>query len=76
MLKKLAATGVLGFAVTGALMLSSSPASADVNDEVLTGNVINVPVKVNAPIVVCGNNIVAVGHILAGCQGTNGGSGY
>jgi hypothetical protein len=54
-LKRLTATGVLAFAVTGAVMAAAAPANADAHNvgggNVLSGN------QVIAPITVCGNAV-------------------
>ncbi|GAA4077605.1 MULTISPECIES: chaplin family protein [Actinomadura] len=74
MLKKLAATGVLGFAVTGAALIAAAPANADIVTSgaggVLSGN--QIPVTANVPVNVCGNStqvLTAVGLAGAGCKG-------
>ncbi|MFD0685841.1 chaplin family protein [Actinomadura fibrosa] len=70
MIKKLAATGILGFAVTGAI-LSAAPANADIGTSgaagVLSGNQAVAPASV--PLSVCGNAVAVVGQTGAGCQG-------
>jgi ChpA-C len=71
-LKKLAATGVVGFATAGVLM-TSSPAFAGGDNVtsgdggVLSGNQVIAPISI--PIDVCGNAIAILGIAGAGCQG-------
>ncbi|GLZ15369.1 hypothetical protein Acsp04_56040 [Actinomadura sp. NBRC 104425] len=74
MLKKLAATGVLGFAVSGAALMAAAPANADIVTSgaggVLSGN--QIPVTVNVPVNVCGNStqvINVIGFAGAKCKG-------
>ncbi|GAA4132016.1 chaplin family protein [Actinomadura keratinilytica] len=74
MLKKLAATGVLGFAVSGAALLAAAPAHADIVTSgvggVLSGN--QIPVTANVPVSACGNSVqalTALGLAGAGCTG-------
>ncbi|WP_433329770.1 chaplin family protein [Spirillospora sp. CA-294931] len=72
MLKKLAATGILGFAVAGSV-LAAAPANADINTtssgngSVLGGNQVVAPISV--PINICGNAIAVLGVAGAGCKG-------
>jgi hypothetical protein len=73
-LKKLAATGVLTFAISGAVMAAAGAASADADtvnhDSAVSGNQVIAPINVQAP--VCGNAIQAVAVIsdaAAGCDG-------
>jgi ChpA-C len=70
MLKKLAATGVVATAATGAMMFSA-PAYAGVytsgDGSVLSGNQVIVPISV--PVNVCGNAVAVVGVAGAGCKG-------
>jgi hypothetical protein len=70
MLKKLAATGVVVTAATGAMMFSA-PAYADVNTSgdggVLSGGQIVAPITI--PINVCGNAVAVIGTAFAGCKG-------
>ncbi|WP_067481112.1 chaplin [Actinomadura hibisca] len=70
MLKKLAATGVLAFAVTGSV-LAAAPANADIHTDgshgVLSGNQIIAPISI--PINVCGNSVAVLGIAGSGCQG-------
>ncbi|MGK5551144.1 chaplin [Actinomadura kijaniata] len=70
MLKKLAATGVLAFAVAGSV-LAAAPANADIETDgshgVLSGNQIVAPISV--PVNVCGNAIAVLGIAGAGCKG-------
>lgn len=74
MLKKLAATGLLTFAVSGAVMAAAGAASADAhsvnNDSVLSGNQVDAPI--NAPATVCGNSVQVIAVLsdaVAGCDG-------
>ncbi|GLZ06351.1 hypothetical protein Acsp03_38170 [Actinomadura sp. NBRC 104412] len=72
MLKKLTATGVLAFAVTGAAMAAAAPAGAETTDNgvnVLSGNQVIAPVTVVTT--VCGNAVNAVA-LLSGAVGTCG----
>ncbi|WP_395107524.1 chaplin family protein [Actinomadura sp. SCN-SB] len=72
MLKKLTATGVLAFAVTGAAMAAAAPANAGTGNNgvnVLSGNQVIAPVTVVTT--VCGNAINAV-TVLSGAVGTCG----
>lgn len=70
MLKKLAATGVVATAATGALMFST-PAYAGAHTSgdgsVLSGNQVIVPIFI--PINVCGNAVAVIGIADAGCKG-------
>ena len=70
MIKKLAATGILGVAVTGSI-LSAAPANADIetsgNSGVLSGNQVVAPISV--PVNVCGNAVAVLGNAGAGCKG-------
>ncbi|MFC6879719.1 MULTISPECIES: chaplin family protein [Actinomadura] len=70
MLKKLAVTGILGFAVTGSV-LAAAPANADIHTDgsggVISGNQIFAPISV--PVDVCGNAIAVIGTAGAGCHG-------
>ncbi|MFC5753871.1 hypothetical protein [Actinomadura rugatobispora] len=64
MLKKLAATGVLGFAITGALMTAAGPASADAythggHGTVLSGN----QILSGNDIKICGNSTQVISVI-------------
>lgn len=74
MLKKLAVTGIVGFAAAG-IMLAGGPAGADVDDisnhgsGILSGNQVIVPVSVAAN--VCGNNIPVV-NILSKSEANSG----
>lgn len=81
MIKKLAATGILGFAVAGAV-LTAAPAGADTGGitsgagGVLSGNQVFVPISI--PVNVCGNAVAVIGIANAGCKGgahTGGGHG-
>jgi hypothetical protein len=78
-LKKLAATGVLAFAVTGSI-LAAAPANADIHTSgaggVLSGNQVVAPISI--PISVCGNAVAVLGIAGAGCKGgaSVGGSGH
>jgi len=69
-LKKLAATGVLAFAVTGSV-LAAAPANADIHTSgaggVLSGNQVVAPISI--PISVCGNAVAVLGIAGAGCKG-------
>jgi hypothetical protein len=73
-LKKLAATGVLTFAVSGAIMAAAGAASADAyttnNDSVVSGNQVSVPVSV--PASVCGNNVQVIAVLTDGSAGCHG----
>ncbi len=83
MLKKLAATGVLGFAIT-ATALAAAPAAfagghgnghdgpfsgnkTSGNFSILGGNQVIAPIHV--PVNVCGNAVVVIGVAGAGCEG-------
>ncbi|MFC9971407.1 chaplin [Spirillospora sp. NPDC127200] len=70
MLKKLAATGVLAFAVTGSV-LAAAPAGADIVTDgshgVLSGNQVVAPISI--PINVCGNSVAVLGIAGSGCKG-------
>jgi hypothetical protein len=71
-LKKLAATGVLGFAITGAIMTAAAPASADAythggQGTVLSGN----QILSGNDVKVCGNStqvIAVIAGALAQCD--------
>ncbi|MEW2356360.1 chaplin [Spirillospora sp. NPDC029432] len=76
MLKKIAATGLLTFAVSGAIMTAAGAASADThthnNDSAVSGNQVVAPVTV--PATVCGNAVQVIAVLsdaAAGCEGTN-----
>ncbi|MEU5876915.1 chaplin [Spirillospora sp. NPDC047279] len=70
MIKKLAATGVLSFAVAGSV-LAAAPAQADIHTSgaggVLSGNQVVAPISI--PINVCGNAVAVLGIAGAGCKG-------
>ena len=70
MLRKIAATGIVAAAATGALMMAA-PAQADDytrgDHSILGGNQIFVPVSV--PVNVCGNSIAVIGFAFSGCEG-------
>ncbi|GAA2134281.1 chaplin family protein [Actinomadura napierensis] len=83
MFKKLAATGILGFAVAGSV-LAAAPAYAgghghghghgqfngnqtSGNGSILGGNQVNAPISI--PIDVCGNAVAVIGIAGAGCKG-------
>ncbi|MFI0352344.1 chaplin family protein [Actinomadura sp. 9N407] len=74
MLKKLAATGVLTFAVSGAIMAAAGAASADAyttnDNSAVSGNQVIAPVSV--PVTACGNNVQVIAVLSdsgAGCEG-------
>lgn len=70
MIKKLAATGILGVAVTGSI-LSAAPANADIETSgkggVLSGNQVVAPISI--PVNVCGNAVAVLGNAGASCKG-------
>ncbi|HEY8481432.1 MAG TPA: chaplin family protein [Spirillospora sp.] len=78
MIKKLAATGILGFAVT-ASALSAAPAYAggydgEASHNTTAGNVgvlngTQVIAPISAAVDVCGNAVAVVGFAGAGCKG-------
>ncbi|MBE1532939.1 chaplin family protein [Actinomadura algeriensis] len=81
MIKKLAATGVLGFAVTASALAAAPAAYAGGGHDggpfsdnktsgdfsILGGNQVFVPIS--APIDVCGNAVAVIGIAAAQCEG-------